>query len=300
MMYRTLLLAALNIHFALVRAQEGGQVRYASDPAATARQFYERGALDSALVHADRALRTDAADAALWKLRGDIRQRMKDNEGALQDYKQSEALDPSNPRLFVSRSALRITEGNLKGALKDLERAAELAPDDPDVWYNRACVRYLQNDNAGALRDAEKALKLAPDHAEGLFLAGVAKGELYREGAGMDDIERALTLDPSIPGGRMSGAILLFEMKRYEEAIQWFTQVIEAGGDETDMRDAHYYRGDCHYELDNKELACADWRASAQLGDKDATFIRRSYCDTDARRIPKKPNRQRRKTVVSF
>ena len=94
------------------------------------------------------------------------------------------------------------------------------------------------------------------------------KGEDYREEAGLDDIDAALALNPEIPGGRMSEAVLLYELKRYEAAIKSFDAVIAT--DSTELKAAHYYRGDSYYELGNKEKACADWDISAKLGDKDA------------------------------
>ncbi|MBK9273541.1 MAG: tetratricopeptide repeat protein [Flavobacteriales bacterium] len=266
----------------------------------SAEAAYASGELDSALARVDRAIQADKGSARAYKLRGDIRQRRQQVELALIDYKESELLDPNNARLFVSRSAARITEGNIKGALRDLDRAIELDPADADAWYNRACAHYMVQDNAQALKDTEKALKLRDDHADALFLGGLVKGELFKEEAGLEDIRRALALKPEIPGARMSAAILLYEMERYEEAIAGFTEVLEKDTAAADVRDAHYYRGDSHYNLKRKEEACQDWRASAKLGDKDAVFIVKNYCDTDEEKIPKKPKRKRRKTVVSF
>ncbi|MBK8338628.1 MAG: SAM-dependent chlorinase/fluorinase [Flavobacteriales bacterium] len=112
----------------------------------SAQAAYEAGALDSALVRVERAIDADKGSAAAYKLRGDIRQRNQQLELALIDYKESEILDPNNPRLYVSRSAARITEGNVKGALRDLEKAIELDPTVADAYYNRACAHYLLQD----------------------------------------------------------------------------------------------------------------------------------------------------------
>ena len=126
------------------------------------------------------------------------------------------------------------------------------------------------------------------------------KGELFKEDAGLEDIRKAIALKPSIPGGRMSAAILLFELERYDEAVTAFGEVIARDTALADLRDAHYYRGDSHYRMKRKEEACADWRASARLGDKDAGYIVSTYCETDEERIPRKPQRKRRRTEVSF
>jgi len=266
----------------------------------SAQAAYEAGSLDSALVRVERAIDVDKGSAAAFKLRGDIRQRNQQVELALIDYKESELLDPNNPRLYVSRSAARITEGNVKGALRDLEKAIELDPADADAYYNRACAHYLLQDDQATLKDAEKALKLKTDHADALFLSGVARGALFNEEAGLEQIQRALLLKPEIPGGLFSAAILLYEMKRYEEAINSFGEVLAKDTAALDLRDAHFYRGDCYYELKKKEEACADWRQSAALGDKDSVFIVKNYCDTDQDKIPKKPVHKRRRSVVSF
>ncbi len=264
---------------------------------ALARDFLAQDRSDSALVHADRAIGIDPQLAKAWKTRGDAHQRRKEMPEALADYNKAEDLDPNDPRLYVSRSALRISEGNLKGALRDCEKALALDPKDADAWYNSACAKYMGQDTDGALKDADRAVKLRKDHADALFLRGVAKGELFQEEDGLGDMEEALRLKPAIPGALMSSAVLLYETKRYAEAIERFSQVIEQ--DLEGKAEAYYYRGDCQYQLENKDLACADWKVSAKLGDKDAGFIVKNYCNTNATKIPKKPSKKH-KTTIEF
>lgn len=262
-----------------------------------ARAAYAAEDMALALAHADSAIALDATIPGGYKLRGDIKQRSNNLHGALMDYTKAEKQDDSDARLYVSRSAVYITEGRLKEAYRDTDRALKLAPDDPDAYYNRACASYLGRNNEGALRDLDKALKLRPDNADVLFLRGVVRGEMFKEAAGLEDIESALQLKPGIPGGQLSAAILLFEMERFPEAIERFTAVIASG---EDLKEAHYYRADCHYRLEDKEAACADWRKSAELGDRDAVFIVRNYCNTDETKIPKKPVKKRRQMVIEF
>ncbi len=256
------------------------------------------GQLDSAMAGVQRAITLDPANAKAFKLRGDLHQRADNGDAALADYKLSEQLDPNNARLYISRAALRISKGMQKTALKDCEKAIQLDPADPDGYYNRACALYLGGNSEAARKDAEKAVKLKPDHADALYLSGVAKGELYQEEAGLADIDAALKLKPSIPGGMMSMAVLLYEAERYEEAIDKFTEAIAA--DTAERAAAHYYRGDCYYHLKNKEKACEDFAASAALKDKDALFVRKNYCETDLEKIPKKPVKKHRRTMIEF
>ncbi|MBL0128567.1 MAG: tetratricopeptide repeat protein [Flavobacteriales bacterium] len=271
--------------------------RSAEEHLASARTAYAIDSLDQALQHADSAIQRDATVSGGYKLRGDIKQRMRNSHGALLDYTRAEKQDPDDARLYVSRSAIHITEGHLKEAVKDCDRAIDLDPNDADAWYNRACADYMGRNNEGALRSLERAIKLKPTLADGLFLRGVVRGEQYKEAAGIQDIQAALALNPDIPGAWMSLGVLQFENQDYPGAIASFTRAIAIGGAE--LKVAYYYRGDCHYHMEDKDKACPDWRKSAELGDKDAQFIMRYYCNTDADKIPKKPSK-RRNTVIEF
>jgi tetratricopeptide (TPR) repeat protein len=262
-----------------------------------AREAYRQSRYTDALSHADSALALDETLPGGHKLRGDIKQRLQDRHGALLDYVRAERTDDRDARLFVSRSAIHITEGRVKEAVRDADRAVALDGKDPDAWYNRACAQYLGQNMDGALRDLDKSLELRPKDANALLLRGVVHGALYHDREGLADLEAALALDARIPGGVMSLAVQLFEAKRYAEAITRFTEVIEAKG--TELTEAYYYRADCHYALEDKEAACVDWRAAGELGDKDAQFIVRNYCNTDADKIPRKPQKQR-KSVIEF
>ncbi|MBS1583569.1 MAG: tetratricopeptide repeat protein [Bacteroidetes bacterium] len=298
---RSLIFGLLLMHIGIaggLSAQPGTGPADAQQHLDAARNAYTAGRLDSALALVDHAIRIDPKLAKAYKLRGDVYQRSKEFEPALADYKTAENLDPSDARLYVSRSALRITDGNLKGALRDADKAVDLDPTDADAWYNRGCALYLSGNIEASLKDANKAIRLRPAFADAIYLRGVIKGEQYHEEEGVGDIEEALKLDPHIPGGLMSLAILLFEGERYEEAITKFTEVLAK--DTTELAAAHYYRGDSYYHLQDKEHACIDWTESARLGDKDAVFIKKNYCETDATTIPKKPKKAPRKSTIQF
>lgn len=271
--------------------------RTAEDHLEAARSAYAADTLSLALAHADSAIQLDASIQGGLKLRGDIKQRQRNFHGAMMDYTRAEKVDPDDPRLFVSRSAVHITEGNLKEAVQDCDRALKLDPNDADAWYNRACADYMGRNNDGAMRSLQKAVELRGDHADALFLRGVVRGEQYKEAAGIQDLQAALRLNPRIAGGWLSLGALQFENAEYQAAIESFSRAIEA--DDPDKAAAYYYRADCYYHLKDKDNACVNWRQSAKLGDKDAQFIVKNYCLTDAETIPKKPSK-RHNTVIEF
>ncbi len=290
-MTRSLLLAALLLPASLV-AQ-----RSAQEHLDAARGAYQADTLELALAHADSAIQMDANIPGGLKFRGDIKQRQHNYHGALMDYTKAEKLDATDPRLYVSRSAVHITEGHLREAVADCDKAIKLDPNDADAWYNRACAEYMGRDNDGAMRSLGRAVKLKGEHADALFLRGVVRGEQYKEAAGIGDIKAALALNPNIPGGWMSLGVLLFENKEYDEAIASFTRLIDT--EDPEATTAYYYRGECYYHMQDKENACINYRQSAKAGDKDAQFIVRNYCNSEAETIPKKPSKKHN-TVIEF
>lgn len=275
-----------------------GQTDDAADQLALAVRSYGSAQWDSAMIHIQRAITADPEMAEAYKLRGDIHQQQHNYKAALMDYNSSEKLDRGSARLYVSRSALHITEGRVKAGMRDADRALDLDPKDADAWYNRAWALYQGDDFDAALKSVRMALELNPAFPQALYLSGVVKGARYDEKEGAQEISEALKLDPMIPGGLMSLAVVLYEGKQYEEAIPKFTEVIAT--DTTELASAFYYRADCHYMLGDKDKACLDWQRSMRLGDKDAAFIKRNYCDTDATKIPRKPKNKRRVTTIHF
>ena len=289
--------ALLILLFGLFVGHAGAQTH--AELLAECQKLYDEKVYDQALAKANALISVNDTIPEAFKLRGDIKQRMDDFDGALDDYSASKALDNDNPRLYISRSAARITMGNFNGAIRDLERAIKLDPADSDARYNLACAKYLSQDYKGSIRDIDETLEMNPDHAEALFLRGLIRGEEFEEEAGLEDIERALTLNPDIPGGEMAAAILLFELGEYAEAANRFTEILKTV--DADARsDAFYYRADCYYNLDQKDLACKDFRRAARFGDKDAPIVIQQYCETDARRIKKIPKKARRDQHIQF
>ena len=262
-----------------------------------AQAAYETGAFEPAMAHADSALAMRKDLAAAYKLRGDIKQRQENLHGAMMDYAKAEKYDPKDPRLFISRAALHITEGRTREAIADLDKAIALDPTDPDAYYNRACALYTEENNEAALKDLHKVLQLNSQFASALLLRGVIKGEMSRDSDGLTDVQEALRLEPGIVNGTMSIAVLLHGDERYEEAIEKFSEVIASG---KDLSEAYYFRADSWYNLGNKEMACKDYVESAEHGDKESQFIVRNYCNTDETSIPKRAVRAPRKTTIEF
>ncbi len=283
----------LSIVFLLPFVLANAQLDEALIPAKT---LYEHGQHEEAIEAFSNYIASNSENYLAYKLRGDCKQRIAKYESAILDYDTALSISKEDHRLFVSRGAARMSLGKLKSAIKDFDRAISMDESDADAWFNKGGALYLSFDNRNAFKALNKALELNPDHADALFIRGVVKGELYDEAGGIDDIKRALALKTDLDGAQMSLAILLYELEEWDNAIEAYGNVIDA--EDKYLTDALYYRGDCNYNKGNKEAACIDWRSSAKLGDDDAIYIVANYCDTDAKKVPKKRKKVRQTTIT--
>ncbi|MBW1777429.1 MAG: tetratricopeptide repeat protein [Deltaproteobacteria bacterium] len=105
-------------------------------------------------------------------------------------------------------------------------------------WLKKGALAMLNGDNASAVTYFTKAVNMDPENAEAHFHLGVALGEMGDYPKAVDALTRAVSLNP--------------EKGRYR-----------------------YARGRVHLLSGKKERAMIDFKAAAELGDRDA----RAYLD---------------------
>ena len=106
----------------------------------------------------------DDADI-LYKL-GYFQQRAKQNEEALQSYKQALELDQNNEYIHNSIASLYREEGEFASARMYLNNSLELAPQNPLTYFNYGNLLVDTKEYTQAIEMYEKALELKEDFVE--------------------------------------------------------------------------------------------------------------------------------------
>ena len=91
-----------------------------------------------------------------------------DLAGAIADYTQAIALNPTDATAYHNRGLARSSQSDLAGAIADYAQAIALNPTDATDYYNRGLARNGQGDLAGAIADYAQAIALNPAHESGL------------------------------------------------------------------------------------------------------------------------------------
>lgn len=180
---------------------------------------------------------------------GVIAQRRGDHKQAVERFRQAIALEPDyGPSRLLLGVSLRAL-GKNRQALHELERATTLMPKEPQAHLQLAGAYEAADDWIGAIRELQKLVALVPDEPEYSYRLGRAwtklSGWSYQQIARIDPnsarlqqalgqeyaiqekfdlaleaYRRAGRCDPNLPEIHLAEAVILLELKRFDEALE--------------------------------------------------------------------------------
>lgn len=137
--------------------------------------------------------------------------------------------DRHDPRLFLLGIKLARAANNPRGELEAARRAVELSPEWAVSVMELAHVLSRQGQHADAVEQARRAIALAPDElslevlARAVWIASLAGNHEH----GIGWARSALRLDPQAQPLRYELARLLVHAGQHQEALEWFTGLLE-------------------------------------------------------------------------
>ena len=158
------------------------------------------------------------ADALM--LRGRIRVRDGNEDGALQDFRRVVELESTNARALSNQAALLIQKKDLEQARHLLDRAIDADRNLAEVWFNRGYCN----------------LKMKPRPA-------LTKA--------IDDFGEAISIEPNMPNAYYFRGVAFYESRRFEDALKDFERAVELREKNVNNKtmftpaDVHYVRGFC-------------------------------------------------------
>jgi len=128
-----------------------------------AEAFAARKANDFAKAEAIASAGIDAGEASakLYFERGVARMALKNQDGALDDFRRVNAIQ-EDPAALLLAGSIELQQARWADAEKDLARSVALDPKNARAWASLAQARIAQKDLPGAIAANDKAVALAP------------------------------------------------------------------------------------------------------------------------------------------
>jgi len=261
----------------------------ASELYGLAKSAYEAEEFPDAVDYLDEALSL-GKQGNFYKLRGDCFQKMRNFGSALADYDFAERRGCTDLDLNLNRGICRISMGLFEAAEKDLYEHLEVFPDDAKAHYYLGEANYMMFENKRSIAHLDDALMIDDEMLEAHYLLGANYSELGKLKEAKGEFQICRRLKPGFIRIDLNLAILALEDANAEEAVAILTRIVPDSDELT--AEVHFYLGEAYYAVHEKDQACQQWSAAAELGD---SFGKRNY-----ENICVKKNGRHKKRKASF
>jgi tetratricopeptide (TPR) repeat protein len=185
---------------------------------------------------------------------------MGELETALAYYTHAIQMDPNYSEYYNEIANIYQRQERFDEALKYYEKAIKLSAPYPEVYFNRAVCLAREEKWEMALRSCNYSVELNPDQHDAYpFLAEIHEqmGNIVEALASYD---KAIELSPNLVVARVNKAVLLFEKRLFDSALNEMNHVITVEQSEPSHYDnrAAIYKEMGKWDLHQKDLDRAD------------------------------------------
>ncbi|MBX3474738.1 MAG: protein kinase [Planctomycetes bacterium] len=217
------------------------------------------GTRAEAKPHHDRAIALKPDFGPAWRERSMWNFRNGNMEQALSDADQAIALDPTDVTAMQWKGYYLGQARRSEEAMEITLKATEITPWNTGLWANVGAYALGCQQYERALAACSRALELDPRQQEAWINRGAAKKALGDIDGALADFTRVLEITPGYAWAHYNRAHIYLLRKDYETAIYEFTQTLSRTS--AYLREAFYFRAQCHRELKDYPAALADLRS---------------------------------------
>lgn len=170
---------------------------------------------------------------------------------------------PDQVAVLMMKSDLQEQKNDTTGSVHTLEQAYRFDPSNEDLCYNLA-FKFAQSKNAKALTLCDSLLHndTIEKKAEPWYFKGIYYSNLNDRVKALECFNKAIEADYSFLDAYMDKGQLLYDQKKYAEAISVFQLALKVSAT---FAGAYYWLGKCQEELGNKEDARLNYQRAYSL-----------------------------------
>jgi tetratricopeptide (TPR) repeat protein len=235
-------------------------------------QLNERPDLYDAIIGFTSCMRLRPDFPWPYNNRGTVHLRLRQPQLALTDFNVALERNGQYAEAHVNRGLAYQALGQTDSALADFSRAIELNPDYFPAYTERIEIYLKRKQHADVVRDCTRLLDLGAEKAPLYEKRAAAYRELDQPDDAIADYAQIIKLNPKDLQGRATRADLLLGRKRYTEARDDLTAILEGAPKATVIWRS---RGIVNWQnLKDFDAALADFEEWARLEPKDAESYR--------------------------
>jgi len=198
----------------------------------------------------------------LLQARAALRQLFGDQAGAIADYTNLLAHDPTQVVFWNNRALLHYQDQNWSAAIADLDQALLVNSGSGILYANRAAVRAEIEDWHGAIADYTQAIAHQPDDDIAYNNRGLLYSKLGDKHQAIADYTQAIALRANDDVAYFNRGAARSNLGDYRGAIADYSAAIRIN---PQFANAHNNRGFAYQKLDDRRAALADFDRALQL-----------------------------------
>lgn len=253
--------AVLNLENALLYAPNNLTVLQAVGKVYTHDEKYEEAivAYEKALAIAPNNIQVNAG-IALAYLSNEM------TEKAIESYKKCMTLNPSDFIYYYEVGWIYNENKNYKEALSYLDRAVELNKDSSNTkpYEERILANNALKNYEAVIADYRSMLEYNPENWDYYYQIGYIQNDQGKYSDALISLNKAIELNDYLSDPIYERAYSYKKMGKFKDALKDFNTVLEMDKDDAPIK-LYSHRGDCYWELGDKNKACDDYKKAVEL-----------------------------------
>jgi tetratricopeptide (TPR) repeat protein len=222
-----------------------------------------------------RAIENKQETAKSYLMRGAAKMLLRQYEAALDDINTSRSFDQSNPRLYYYYGQVYLREGRNYLALHYFDTAISKDAKDPTFYNARAVAWTFLTEFDKVVENENMAIALDTLNDYYLVTRGFALIRLNQLNKAIEDLNRALKINESQKAFADRGYAFA-QLGKNEEAIGDYSKSLKFNSSDGQVL---CLRGISYLALGKKQLACEDFKNSAELNYAPAVDELKKNCN---------------------
>ncbi|MBK5285067.1 MAG: tetratricopeptide repeat protein [Bacteroidia bacterium] len=230
---------------------------------------------NGAIEDYNEALAMDKKNSDAFLYRGIAYANMKDFKNALSDFTQGILFDTNNLNLMFNRGNAQANLGMADSAIESYSNAIRMNKMWAEAYLNRAGIYYSLKQYDKAIADYTIASNLNQKNPLPFFNRGVSylNSQKYNEAA--NDFSSVIALQPNTPDAFLNRGVAYLNLSRFEQAVEDCSKYISLNPNNAL---SYYYRGNAYIKLKNINAGCADMQRSFMMGNTEAKKVLVESC----------------------